>query len=150
MSVKLEKSIRIQRKREIIFDFTQNYARRLEWDTFLKKAVLINVDKAAKGVKAWCVSKYGLGMETEYVSFNRPKVTAVTQSKKSLLFKSFSGSWRFGKLNENSTEVIFTYSFVLNSPFNLFQNFIKKVLMENVEQRLLDLKHSIKKTNDEG
>lgn len=31
------------------------------------------------GIKAWCVSKQGLGIETEYISFNRPKVTAVNK-----------------------------------------------------------------------
>ena len=57
----------------MLFDLTQDYARRLDWDPFLKEARLLGgSDRTEVGVRAWCVAWNGLGMETRYVSFNPP------------------------------------------------------------------------------
>ncbi len=69
MSSKLSESVTIQESPALVFELTQDYSQRLAWDTFLKKAELIDAPAADVGVKAWCVSKHGLGLETEYVSF---------------------------------------------------------------------------------
>lgn len=75
---------------------------------FIKRADLIDgATTAEKGVKAYCVAKNGLGMETEYVTFNRPRVTAIKMTKGPYTFKSFLGSWTFKELAMNKTEVIF-------------------------------------------
>ena len=133
---------------EYAFDYTQDYSERLNWDTFLKKAELIEgATKAALGVKAWCVAKNGLGMETEYVSFNRPKATAIKMTKGPLMFKSFMGSWTFKEKAPNLTEVIFLYSFHLRFPFNIAEPFIKRNLKKNVRRRLEDLKRNIENQN---
>lgn len=141
--LKITESITINSSAETVFDHTQNYEQRLSWDTFLNKAELIDTNTPAVGVKAWCVSKHGLGVETEYVSFNRPKVTAVKQSKRSLLFEAFSGSWKFQPRKTNQTKVIFTYSFTLNIPFSWFGKLIFVGLKSNVQQRLKDLKQVV-------
>ncbi|NVJ48200.1 MAG: SRPBCC family protein [Cytophagia bacterium] len=138
--MKFAESILIESKSEKIFNITQDYKQRLLWDTFLKKAELIGTDEARLGQKAWCVSKHGLGMETEYISFNRPKVTAIKQSRKSLLFKSFAGSWVFEDRGPEATEVTFTYSYQLNFPFSVLKSLLNKILVKNVQQRLKDLK----------
>lgn len=101
--------------------------------------------KAGIGVKAYCVAQNGLGMVTEYVSFNRPKVTAIKMTKGPYLFKSFLGSWTFKTIDDLTTEVIFLYSFTLRFPFNLFQPLIKLNLKNNVKQRLQDLKQNIER-----
>ena len=126
------------------FDYTQNYDNRLQWDTFLKRAELINgAQQANKGVKAYCVARNGLGMVTEYVSFNRPKATAIKMTKGPYMFKTFLGSWTFKQINNLQTEVIFLYSFKLRFPFNLLNNLIKTNLQANVRKRLTDLKTNI-------
>ena len=62
-SIKFSESIEITAPPEIIFDYTQDYNNRLKWDTFLTEAYLLdNARQAGKGVKAWCVSRNGLGM----------------------------------------------------------------------------------------
>src|SRR5581483_7217601 len=91
-----EAAIDIHASADALFDLTQDYARRLDWDPFLKEARL--VDRAAVpavGVRAWCVARTGLGMETEYVSFRRPHVVAVKMTRGPRILKSFAGSWRF-------------------------------------------------------
>lgn len=144
--IKFTKSITIHCSQAEAFDYTQHYANRLHWDTFLKKAELIEgATQAGKGVKAYCVAKNGLGMITEYVSFNRPKVTAIKMTRGPFLFKSFLGSWTFKELTATKTEVIFLYSFTLRFPFNLVSTFIKNNLEANVQQRLIDLKNNLEK-----
>lgn len=128
----------------IAFDYTQDYNNRLKWDTFLKRAELTEgATKADKGVQAYCVAKNGLGMVTEYVSFNRPKATAIKMTKGPFMFKTFFGSWTFKKIKNLQTEVIFLYSFKLRFPFNLATVFIKRKLQANVCRRLIDLKTNI-------
>ena len=81
-SIKFTETIRIRERAEAIFDYTQDYANRLQWDTFLKRADLVDGATAAgKGVKSYCVAKNGMGMETVYVSFNRPRATAVQMTR---------------------------------------------------------------------
>lgn len=142
--IKFTETIIIGDKAERVFDFTQNYSNRLKWDTFLKRADLIDgATTADKGVKAYCVAKNGIGMVTEYVTYNRPRVTAIKMTKGPYMFKSFLGSWTFKELPDNRTEVIFLYSFSLSFPFNLLRKFIKNNLQTNVKQRLIDLKNNI-------
>jgi ribosome-associated toxin RatA of RatAB toxin-antitoxin module len=129
---------------EFAFDFTQDYSNRLQWDSFLKKAELLDgATKADVGVQAYCVAKNGLGMITEYVSFNRPKATAITMIGGPFLFKTFLASWNFKPIAENQTEVIFLYSISLRFPFNLVTGIIQRNLQQNVRNRLIDLKKSI-------
>jgi ribosome-associated toxin RatA of RatAB toxin-antitoxin module len=139
-------TIEVDATPEVVFDFTQDYSKRLIWDTFLKKAGLNNgASKADKGVKALCVAKNGLGMVTEYVTFNRPKVTAIKMTKGPYMFKSFLGSWTFKLLAGQKTEVIFLYLYTIRFPFNLFSKLIKSKLQGDVRKRLSDLKNSVEK-----
>ena len=129
---------------EFAFDYTQDYKQRLSWDTFLVKAELMEGATAAgKGVKAYCVAKNGVGMVTEYVSFSRPKATAIKMTKGPFMFKSFLGSWNFREIQTGITEVTFLYTFQLRFPFSLVSWFIKRNLQYNVRQRLEDLKKNI-------
>lgn len=143
MPSKITASIQIAATPEQVFDYTQDYGKRLSWDTFLKVARLEGTGLAGQGVRAWCVSKHGLGMETEYVSYNRPKVTAVKMTKGPLMFKTFAGSWKFDAAENAGTIVTFTYSWSLRFPFNLIGPLLFWVLLSNVEQRLRDLKSCI-------
>src|SRR5689334_1757198 len=142
--VKFSLSIVIDCKAQEAFDYTQDYDSRLKWDTFLRRAELMNgATKAGKGASAYCEAKNGLGMVTEYVSFNRPKATAIRMTNGPYMFKSFLGSWTFKDIGNDQTEVIFLYSFTLRFPFNLITPIIKNNLVSNVRQRLVDLKRNL-------
>jgi ribosome-associated toxin RatA of RatAB toxin-antitoxin module len=92
-----------------LFALTQDYDRRLAWDPFLKEARLVGATEAGLGVRAWCVARSGLGMETEYVSFDPPRVCAVKMTRGPAVLKSFSGSWRFVPGPDGTTRVVFRY-----------------------------------------
>ncbi|OAV45122.1 SRPBCC family protein [Lewinella sp. 4G2] len=139
--MKITENILIAREATFLFDFTQDYRNRLSWDTFLRKAIILNnAQEVGLGVKTYCESASGVGIETEYISFNRPNVTAVKMTSSNLIFKAFSGSWRFKKVHSSSTKVIFTYSFEFRWPFKLISRFIGYILAANMRGRLSDLK----------
>src|SRR5215216_1249137 len=105
-----EAAIDIRADANALFDLTQDYERRLDWDPFLKEARLVGgATAAAVGVRSWCVARTGLGMETEYVSFQRPQVAAVKMTRGPALFGSFAGSWRFKTVALGTTRVVFRY-----------------------------------------
>ncbi|NVO31744.1 type II toxin-antitoxin system RatA family toxin [Hymenobacter lapidiphilus] len=144
---KFTESIQIARPQQEVFDYTQDYGQRLKWDTFLREAVLLDgATEAGLGVKSWCVSKHGIGMETEYVSFNSPRVAAVKLTRPAGLFQAFAGSWRFEALSPDLTNATFTYSFALRGPLRLFSPLASYVLQLNVRGRLRDLKQMLEQS----
>ena len=105
-----ERSILISALPGDLFALTQDYDRRLDWDPFLKSAALLGGARVAGvGVRAYCVAHSGLGMETEYVSFNPPRACAVKMTKGPRLIESFAGSWRFEEVAAGQTRVGFRY-----------------------------------------
>lgn len=102
---------------------------------------------AAKGVRVYCVSRNGVGILTEYISYDRPKVTAVRMTDASFIFKSFLGSWNFKSLEKEGTEVAFLYSFTLHFPFSLVALLVKHMLRRSAKQRLIYLKNSMEANN---
>ncbi|UUO04696.1 SRPBCC family protein [Blastopirellula sp. J2-11] len=97
------------------FDRTQDYDRRLDWDPFLKSAELLDGTTSPDvGVRAWCVAHNGIGMETEYVSFQRPRTCAVKMTRGPWFIRQFAGSWRFEELESEQTRIRFIYSLTAN------------------------------------
>jgi hypothetical protein len=106
-------SVEIAAEHQNLFDLTQDYSRRLDWDPFLKEARLVGeAEQAGLGVRAWCVARNGLGTETEYVSYNPPGACAVAMTRGPWLLRSFSGSWRFDRIGPARTRVTFTYHLI--------------------------------------
>lgn len=122
-----------------LYNFTQDYNKRLQWDPFLKEAKLMGEINAVKiGARAWCVSKMGIGMETEYVFVQEPIVVAVKMTKGPLILKNFAGSWRFIEIDESITKVIFRYHF--SSRFKVIDPVIHYFLHREMKKRLLYMK----------
>jgi ribosome-associated toxin RatA of RatAB toxin-antitoxin module len=135
-------SVEIAAEPAILFDLTQDYSRRLGWDPFLKEARLVGgAVSPGLGVRAWCVARNGLGMETEYVSFNPPEACAVKMTRGPWVFRSFAGSWRFERLGPHRTRVHFLYNLVgrpglLTGPLGL-------VFAHEMRRRLAALKRRV-------
>lgn len=104
-----EHTARVPAPPEAVFALTQDYARRLSWDPFLKSAALVGGATApAVGVRAWCVAAWGVGMETEYVAFAAPRIAAVRMTRGPWLLETFGGAWEFTRDGEE-TRVSFRY-----------------------------------------
>jgi hypothetical protein len=94
-----------------LFLLSQDYTRRLAWDPFLREARLLDgASAAAVGVRAWCAARGGLGMETEYVSYDPPRVTAVRMTRGPRILERFAGAWRFQEVGPGITRVSFQYA----------------------------------------
>lgn len=105
-------SDRIRGSQLDLFQLSQSYERRLEWDVYLSEAYLLgNADVADVGVDSFCKSKSGSIMVSRYVSYKPPVVAAVTMIRGPFILKNFSGSWRFKELGSGSTNVTFSYNF---------------------------------------
>jgi hypothetical protein len=101
-----EQSIVIAASPGELFALAQDYGRRLEWDPFLKSAQLLGgAEEPGVGVHAYCLARTGLGMETEYVSFNPPRACAVKMIRGPRLIGSFASSWRFEEVAPGQTRV---------------------------------------------
>lgn len=139
----IERAIEIGASAEELFDLTQDYGRRLLWDPFLREARLVGgATEAGVGARAWCVSQLGMGMETEYVSFRRPRVVAVKMTRGPAILASFAGSWRFQELAPGRTRVIFRYALTARPARlrRLLDPILCRVFANDIADRLRDLK----------
>lgn len=131
-----------------LFALTQDYARRLVWDSFLKSAELIaGATAAGVGVRAYCVAKSGLGMETEYVSFHPPRTTAVKMTRGPWLIETFAGSWRFEEMSVGQTRVGFRYHLRVRPRWLswLLTPALGWVFRRDTRRRLVALKEAVEK-----
>jgi ribosome-associated toxin RatA of RatAB toxin-antitoxin module len=127
---------------DALFALTQDYTRRLEWDPFLSRAELVGgAREAGPGVRALCVARTGLAMETEYVSFNPPGVCAIRMTRGPWFLREFAGSWRFREVEPGRTEVAFTYHLVARPRF--LTPLLRRVFARDTRKRLLGLKLAV-------
>ncbi len=145
-----QQTIEIQADRAALFALTQDYGRRLVWDPFLKEARLVDeATQPAVGVRAWCVARTGMGMETEYVSFSPPDVTAVKMTRGPALLESFAGSWRFEAAAPGVTRVVFCYNLVTRPRWLrwLIEPLIRWHFARDTRRRLQALKRAVETTD---
>ncbi len=140
-----ESSIEVALSADAAYRLTQDYSRRLEWDPFLREARLLDgKTEVAPGVKAWCVSHSGLGMETEYVSAQPGKVAAVKMTRGPWLVARFAGSWLFQALGPDRTRVVFRYNVQARPRWlrGLLEPFMLRWFRRETAERLAALKAS--------
>lgn len=135
--------IEIEGERTALFELTQDYSRRLSWDPFLKEARLVNARErmqAGVGARAWCVSRSGIGMETEYVAWDPPNVAAVVMTRGPWFLEQFAGSWRFDCVDATHTRVTFRYN-LKGRPVQLTP-LLMAVFARDTRRRLVALKRA--------
>ncbi|MFG6475242.1 SRPBCC family protein [Microbacterium sp. P06] len=87
---------------------------RLRWDPFIRRQHLLGgASVPAKGVRTFTVQRFGLRMESEYVSYNPPSNVGMKMTKGSWFFERLGGGWRFSAVpgEENQTLAIWRYNF---------------------------------------
>ena len=98
-----------------VFHLLHDYDRRLEWDTLLRAAYLLdNCHEAGLGVKSVCAGKWRLGgiaLTTEYISFSPPNVAAVRMVNRPPFFESFAATIRHGAMSDGSSSIEYKYNF---------------------------------------
>ncbi len=98
-----------------VFNLIHDYGRRLEWDTLLSKAVLLDgATEAGLGVSSLCVGTWRgayLPMETEYIRFEPGRVAAVSLTNRPPFFAHFAATIRHDPLSETRSRVTYIYFF---------------------------------------
>jgi ribosome-associated toxin RatA of RatAB toxin-antitoxin module len=110
--MRIVSSTQVSRSADALFALSQDYAHRLEWDTYLSEARLLGqAPGAAIGVESYCKSRSGLVMVSKYISYAPPTHAAVEMTRGPWLLRTFGGTWRFHPLGPQLTEVRFIYNF---------------------------------------
>lgn len=108
----VEGSTRVAAPQTAVFDLAQDYGARLDWDPFLSQIVFRDgATEANVGVKVWVRAKNGLSMEVVYVTYDRPRSTAMKMIDGPRFFERFAGTWKFEPSAGGYTEVTFRYNF---------------------------------------
>lgn len=139
-------SIEIEASCEAVFGVVHDYGRRLEWDTMLSKAILLDgAEEAGLGVRSLCVGTWQglyLGLETEYIRYEMGKVTAVKLTNRPLFFDQFAATMRHTSLEGNRSRLTYIYAFqarpALLAP--LLEPMMNLFLLREVHNRLHALK----------
>ena len=98
-----------------VFELLHDYSRRLEWDSLLQAAYLVEPWKEA-GLHAVSVCKGktllgGIALKTEYVAFQPPELAAVKMLNRPLFFETFAASIRHTELPDGASQIEYTYTF---------------------------------------
>ena len=139
-------TVEIEAQIDEVFDLIHDYARRLEWDPFLREAKLLGSATAAgRGVASRCVARRGLGgraMETVYVSFDRPGVAAVTMKRGPFFLAKFAASIRQEAISSSRTRVTYRYLFTCRPRWlaPLIDPIVQSVFHRETSGRLAALK----------
>ncbi|MFZ2843092.1 hypothetical protein [Psychrobacter sp.] len=105
----IKRSIKISSSQNNVFEITQNYNVRLEWDSYLNEARLLGKSQSAGiGEESYCRNKLGMIMVSKYIFYNSPDVAAVKMTKGPRVLKKFSGAWNVKSIGIGESLVTFT------------------------------------------
>ncbi len=108
---RIEFQVNIKAPIEMVYQVSQDYSVRYEWDSFPEKIILLNGAKnIEKGVCVSVAAKNGLKMEVEFVQVMPPTTAAITMKKGPMVLQAFSGSWVFKSITATETNAKFIYS----------------------------------------
>ena len=96
---------------QALFDLTQDYSVREQWDPFPKGyAFLPPATGPAKGAELVVHARNGRSMTVRYVSYNRPRAAAIEMVTGPWFIARFAGTWQFDGLDMQRTRVTFKYN----------------------------------------
>ncbi len=147
---RIREEIEVCMAQEELFDLTQDYIRRLEWDPYLKEACLLNgAEKADVGVESFCKNNSGSIMISKYISFNRPSSAAITMTKGPAILKRFSGAWNVKRISSQHSILVFTYNFELKGGLlgKLLSPIASFLFARDMKKRLLAIKEFVETKN---
>lgn len=97
------------------FAVIHDYAVRLDWDTMLRSARLLDgATHAGLGVRSVCAGTWRvafLALESEYIQFVPGHVAAVNLSKRPWFFGRFAATMRHRPIGPDRSRLEYTYSF---------------------------------------
>ena len=143
-----------------VFDVIHDYDIRLQWDTLLSQACILDegVQNAGLGVTTLCVGRTALGkaaVETVYISFNPGQVAAVKMKRGPWFLKEFAASIRHTPIPSERGECSrVTYKLrIIARPKRLrflLNPLLRLAFQAETSKRLASLKHYIETRRQKG
>ena len=107
----LEFHTEIQAPLEKVYEISQDYAQRYEWDPFPEKIEFLEgATEVALGVKVNVIAKSGLQMVVQFIQVKPPELAAIKMIEGPKMLKVFAGSWLFKPLPNGHTKASFKYT----------------------------------------
>jgi hypothetical protein len=143
-TITIRQSVLINKPKEVVFDFTQNYDNRAKWDSSVLQATILQTSPN-RIVKL--KMKGNTEMTFVYKLDNRPdKTSLATQNVQSLIIKTAGGSWSYEE-QDNQTiwtqvnTIVFKDSFLLQliKPFMRWMFKMQTNKAMNKAKKLIEL-----------
>jgi hypothetical protein len=107
----IEKTTEIEAPIELVYEISQDYSVRYEWDPFPEKiSIIAGPAELAIGTQVLVRSKLGMEMVVEFVQLVPPTRAAIKMIRGPYFISKFAGSWIFEPLSETTTLARFRYS----------------------------------------
>lgn len=126
-----------------LFDLSQDYSRRLDWDPFSETYRFLTPDGVPRvGAELTGRARNGFTMHARYIAFNPPEGAAFEMVSGPWFFRTFAGAWRFVALDASSTTVSFNYSFTVKPGILrwLLEPLLRRSFDRHINARLAGLK----------
>ncbi len=139
-------SIEIDASAREVFELIHDYSRRLDWDPFLREAVLLHgATSADHAVTCRCSARRlagGSSMEARYVAFKPASVAAVKMTRGPFFLKTFAASIRHCSSGDSASRVTYKYNFRCSPSWlaGLIEPIVQLVFQYETERRLKGLK----------
>lgn len=146
----VERTVEIRAPQGALFDLTQDYYLRTEWDPFVRELRFLDgATVAAPGVRVLVRAWNRLSIEVEYVTVQRPERVAVRITRGPFFFANFAGSWLFQRAGEGVTRVVFRYSFRTRWSWlrPVLDPVISAAFGRDIAARVRALKHAAEETD---
>ena len=134
----------------VLFDLTQDYALRAEWDPFPESYEFHEgATHPQIGVHLTVRARNGFRMRVEYVAFDRPRAAAIKMVTGPWFIRRFAGTWHFSAAAGEATLVTFKYNVVAGpGPIGwLLQPFIDWSFSRHTKERLRALKSHVQRAS---
>lgn len=141
---------------EQVFALLHDYSRRLEWDTLLSEAYLLEgFPEAELGAVSVCRGRRSLGgfaMQTRYISFVPGRLAAVKLTAAAPFFVTFAASIRHQDRPDGSSQIEYQYHFTAKPRWLrwLLHPLMNRVLAYETRQRLKALAKYVAKQESAG
>ncbi|MBF4592208.1 MULTISPECIES: SRPBCC family protein [Curtobacterium] len=115
---------------------------RKRWDPFIRRQHLMDgATVPAKGVRTYTVQRFGLAMESEYVSYHPPSNVGMKMTKGSWFFERMGGGWRFtaAEGQPGHTLAVWRYNFTCRPKWlaPIAERIGVLVLQRDIDRRIL-------------
>jgi hypothetical protein len=135
-------SVEIDAPCRVVFDVVHDYDCRLEWDSMLREARLLDgMTAAGLGVRSRCVGTWRsafLPLETEYIRFEPGRVAAVNLTNRPPFFDQFAATIKHEALSDGRSRTTYIYFFRARPRFlaPLLEPIMNVMLKWEVRKRL--------------